>query len=56
MFASNFPVDRLVAPFDTIYDGFRTVARDLPPADQRRLFRDNAVRIYRLDLPGEPAP
>ena len=48
MFASNFPVDGLCASFDTVYSGFRTIVRDLPEADQRRLFHDNAVRIYRL--------
>ncbi len=48
MFASNFPVDGLVARFDTIYEGFRTIVRDLPTADQEKLFRNNAVRFYRL--------
>jgi predicted TIM-barrel fold metal-dependent hydrolase len=48
MFASNFPVDGLVATFDTIYTGFQTIVRDFPLADQRRLFHDNAVRFYRL--------
>jgi len=49
LFASNFPVDGLCASFDTIYSGFRTIVADLDPADQRRLFHDNAVRIYRLE-------
>jgi predicted TIM-barrel fold metal-dependent hydrolase len=48
MFASNFPVDGLCASFDVIYSGFKTIVGDLPTADQRRLFHDNAVRIYRL--------
>lgn len=48
MLASNFPVDSLVADFDTIYDGFRWITRDLPRADRRKLLHDNAVRIYRL--------
>jgi predicted TIM-barrel fold metal-dependent hydrolase len=48
MFASNFPVDGLCATFDAIYSGFKAIVRDLPAADQRRLFHDNAVRIYRL--------
>ena len=46
MFASNFPVDSLCATFATIYRGFRAIVRDLPPAEQRALFHDNAVRIY----------
>jgi predicted TIM-barrel fold metal-dependent hydrolase len=48
MFASNFPVDGLVASFDTIYAGFKTVVSDFPATDRRNLFHDNAVRIYRL--------
>ncbi len=55
MFASNFPVDGLVARFETIYDGFRTIVRDLTATDQQKLFGENAVRIYRLDAPLERA-
>ncbi len=49
MFASNFPVDSLVADFDTIFDGFRTIVAGLGAAEQAALFHDNAVRFYRLD-------
>ena len=49
MFASNFPVDSLCADFDTIFAGFKAIVADLDPAEQRRLFHDNAVRIYRLE-------
>jgi predicted TIM-barrel fold metal-dependent hydrolase len=48
MFASNFPVDGLAASFQTIYAGFRAAVADLPMIDQRKLFHDTAVRIYRL--------
>ena len=48
MFASNFPVDSLAGAFDTIYDGFFASIADRPVADQRKLFHDNAMRIYRL--------
>jgi predicted TIM-barrel fold metal-dependent hydrolase len=48
MFASNFPVDGLVASFDTIISGFQAIVRDFPASDRRRLFHDNAVRLYRL--------
>ena len=56
MFASNFPVDRLVASFDTIYTGFKAIVRDFPLSDRRRLFHDNAVRLYRLLPPRPSAP
>jgi predicted TIM-barrel fold metal-dependent hydrolase len=49
MFASNFPVDRLVADFDTIFDGFKTIVAGLCAAEQAALFHDNAVRFYRLE-------
>ena len=52
MFASNYPVDGLVATFDTIYAGFKTITRDFSGSDRRKLFHDNAVRLYRLNLPG----
>jgi len=48
MFASNFPVDSLVADFDTIFDGFKAIVADLGAADQAALFHDNAIRFYRL--------
>lgn len=48
MFASNFPVDRIVGTFQTIYDGFRAAVADRPLGEQRKLLHDNAVRIYRL--------
>jgi predicted TIM-barrel fold metal-dependent hydrolase len=50
MFASNYPVDGLVATFDAIYAGFKAITRDFSDADRRKLFHDNAVRLYRLDL------
>ncbi len=49
LFASNFPVDSLVADYRTIYSGFREITADFPPDDIGKLFHDNALRIYRLD-------
>lgn len=48
MFASNFPVDSLCADLSTIFSGFMEITADLAIADRRRLFHDNARRIYRL--------
>lgn len=48
MFASNYPVDRIVGTFTTIYDGFRAAVADRPEAERRKLFHDTAERIYRL--------
>jgi predicted TIM-barrel fold metal-dependent hydrolase len=54
MFASNFPVDSLVASYQTIFSGFVEMVADFSPADRQLLFCDNAARIYRIDL-GERA-
>lgn len=48
LFASNFPVDGICAGFDTIYSGFKRMVRNFTPTEQRALFHDNAVAIYRL--------
>ena len=48
LFASNFPVDSLVASFDQIFSGFKQLTRDLPVADRLALFCDNALRLYGL--------
>ena len=50
LFASNFPVDSLVGDFGTIYSGFKAAVCDLPPGDQRKLFHDNAIRLYRIPV------
>lgn len=48
MFASNYPIDRLCAGFDTIWQGFKTVTSDLGPHTRGMLFAGNARRIYRI--------
>jgi predicted TIM-barrel fold metal-dependent hydrolase len=48
MFASNFPVDSLVADFETIYRGFMRIVEHFPLNDQRKMFCDNARRVYRI--------
>lgn len=51
LFASNFPVDGLTGTFDTIYTGYKQAVAELSYADRVKLFHDNAIRIYRLELP-----
>ncbi|GJG96883.1 amidohydrolase [Cupriavidus pauculus] len=48
MFASNYPVDSLVAPYATILAGFIAAISIYPQAQQCALLHDNAARIYRL--------
>ena len=52
LFASNFPIDSLVAGYSTIFSGFREITSDLADDAIAGLFHDNAVRIYRLDVKG----
>jgi len=48
MFASNFPVDSLVASYETVLAGFIAAIADRPSAERQMLLHDNARRIYRL--------
>ncbi len=49
LFASNFPVDSLVAEYSTIFSGFREITSGFADHAITGLFHDNAVRIYHLD-------
>ncbi len=49
MFASNFPVDRLVASYATIFNGFLEIVSDFSRQERASLFHDNAVRYYRIN-------
>jgi len=49
-FASNYPVDSLVAAFAAIFTGFKSAVADLPAEDQSKLFRDTAARLYRIPI------
>lgn len=48
MFASNHPVDALVASLDDIFAGFKQITAALPAAQRLALFCDNAATLYRL--------
>jgi len=48
MFASNFPVDKLKSTLPYLFDSFLEITADLPLESRKKLFHDNAVRIYRL--------
>lgn len=48
LFASNHPVDALVASLDDIFAGFKQITAALPAHQRLALFCDNAVSLYRL--------
>lgn len=47
MFASNFPVDGVVAGYADIFNGFMEIVAEFPEVDRCRLFHDNAIKYYR---------
>jgi len=49
MFGSNFPVDRLMASYDRLWDAYREITASFSTAEKDLLFRENASRIYRLE-------
>ncbi len=48
LFASNFPVDKLMSDYDTIWDLFRATIADFSQDEQRAMLRENAERVYRI--------
>jgi predicted TIM-barrel fold metal-dependent hydrolase len=48
MWASNFPVDGLVASFSDILRSMLAITRDMPRADRLRVFHGTATEVYRL--------
>jgi len=48
MWASNYPVDGLVAGFAEILSGVRIITAGLPPTDRLRIFHGTAAETYRL--------
>ena len=50
MFCSNFPVDKSSCSYGVLWNAFKRIVVDLPPADKAKLFYSNAARAYRLLL------
>ncbi|MBJ22369.1 MAG: hypothetical protein CL933_23405 [Deltaproteobacteria bacterium] len=48
LFASNFPVDRLMSDYDTVWDMFRAVITEFSADEQAAMLRTNAERSYRI--------
>ena len=46
MFASNFPVDSILASFDEIYEGFKKITNKMKKNQINALFHDNAIKYY----------
>jgi L-fuconolactonase len=50
MFESNFPVDRSSASYGVVWNALKRLATGAGTDEKRRLFCENAKRIYRIDL------
>jgi predicted TIM-barrel fold metal-dependent hydrolase len=48
MFASNFPVDRLFASYEGLWNAYASIVEDLSDTEKDALFKSNAERIYRI--------
>ena len=48
MFASNFPVEKVVGAYSDWYTAFKQIVANLPVEQQKKLFYDNAIKYYRL--------
>jgi predicted TIM-barrel fold metal-dependent hydrolase len=48
MLASNFPVDKALTRYEQLMTAFYAITADFSLEDRRKLFHDNAERIYRL--------
>jgi L-fuconolactonase len=49
MFGGDWPVCTLAATFRQWVEALRAIVADRPDAERRKLFHDNAVRVYRLE-------
>jgi predicted TIM-barrel fold metal-dependent hydrolase len=49
MFGSNFPVDSVCGDLNTIFTGYKTITAGFAEEERKKMFHDNAIRIYRID-------
>ena len=48
MFESNFPVDKRSCSYHVLWNAFKRIASKYSASEKADLFRDTAVRVYRL--------
>src|SRR5262249_43993999 len=52
MFESNFPVEKRVNSYVTVWNTFKRVTQGYSVPERRALFHDTAARVYRLAMTG----
>jgi predicted TIM-barrel fold metal-dependent hydrolase len=50
MFESNFPVDKGMYSYATLWNAFKRIASRASVNEKAALFRGTAAQIYRIDL------
>jgi L-fuconolactonase len=53
MFESNFPVEKRVNAYVTLWNAFKRMTQSYSAAERQALFHDTAARVYRLAIKGE---
>lgn len=48
LFESNYPVDKQSCSYTVLWNAYKNFSRSFSLAERRRLFFDNAVKVYRL--------
>jgi len=48
MFASNFPIDKLLSDYSKLFHAFQEIVKDFSAQDKQKLFHDNACKYYRI--------
>lgn len=48
MFGSNFPVDKMNTTYENLFNVYKECVSHLSPDEQRKVFYENAIRVYRL--------
>ena len=48
MFESNFPVDNASTSYTVLWNAFKRIARDYSESERSSLFRDTALKVYRI--------
>ncbi len=48
MFESNFPVDKMAASYNVLWNSFKRLAADYSADEKAALFHDTATRVYRI--------
>lgn len=51
MFESNFPVDKAMYSYRTVWNAFKRLTAGASPAEREALFAGTAARTYRIQLP-----